>query len=689
MLIDTKLRISSAKAFLPVSFLLIVSLNAGAFTGLGDTSGVSVAKQSKFKELNILKSVGLMKTTRLKQAKAAPEGQEGGATAEPSVPVRFSGYVRSFVQFRDMDKYYNDMYGGKRNFAINGVNYIDNLQNGYPEPLVMLQADVAPTPKSSLQVQYSFDNQMTGQRGDSGRQGLIYRMFNLKGNIYSKFGLFSLTAGGGVNWARMTPLTLGNNLQYYRQEMFERLPWQFYGSSSARYNTYYEDLNIAVDTRWSRAGTQGFLLEGSGLPAGFGFLALYGKTDNSGGFRSYVQTNNSPIKNVVAGRLYNNYFGHEIGVNYFNQFGYTNAYQLYPEAQTIGTVDLKLRPKNLVINLEVGAGSYKSPDVKQKWTPAANLNIQVDKKVIGLPFSFHAYQIGASVVNINSDVLNSSVPYVQPTYPIQNGKSNLFGSSDITTFPGAITEVGQMTNNRQGVDFQANHAFGKLKISFGYGLNQEVENKFSEDKRYNQISFYHKLNAFTRSRFAFFQNGMGPYGAITNIFRRTFEKVDITDTSVNYKKSYNVVDLSLKYKFTLFKKDFILMNYTNYSSAQDKIAAIPMTDDQAFVRYFYEELMGFYAIHTKIALVGFVGFETVKANKRTTLVDANADITTDLVNGKPRDQVGTGYGIGIDYDFARTAGLYFRHRWFDHQDKNFTKDQFKGQESSVELKIFF
>ena len=72
------------------------------------------------------------------------------------------------------------------------------------------------------------------------------------------------------------------------------------------------------------------------------------------------------------------------------------------------------------------------------------------------------------------------------------------------------------------------------------------------------------------------------------------------------------------------------------------------------------------------------------------MVDA-AQTTYDLKQetGKPRNQFGTGFGIGIDYDFASTAGIYFRHRWFDHKDSNFKLDRFKGQESSVELKIFF
>ena len=687
------------KVFLPVNVMLIIGLHTGALAGSGDSSGVNTpVRQSSSTHTSILKSVGILKSSKLKMFQVNAEDQDEAKPATPSIPIRFSGYVRGFFQYRDMTKAYQDMYGGMNNITVNGVNNIgNNLQNGYPEPFLMLQADANPTAKTSVTVQYYLDNQMTGQRNDSGRQALLYRLFNFKGNIYSNVGTFSLTAGGGVNWARMSPFTLGNNIQYYRQDMFERLPWQYYGSSAARYSSNYTDENVTVDTRWSRAGTQGFLLEGSGLPAGFGFMALYGKTDNSGGFRSYVQTSSSPIKNFLAGRLYNNYFGHEIGVNYFSQFGYTNAQQLKAESQKILTLDFKFKPKNLNIYLEVGAGSYKSPDYKEKWTPTANLNVQVDKKVIGFPFSVQLYEVGSSVVNINSDVLNSSIPYVQPSYPIQGTKNDLFGTSDITTFPGVMTEVGQMTNNRKGLNVKGNTNIGNLKIAFGYSINQELENKYSSDPRYNVINFQHRLNAFTRSRFAYFNNSNGPYGSITNIYRRTFEQVQITDVNPNYLKSYNAFDLTAKYKFNLFKREFILVYYGTYSTAQDKLSALPTMDKSAFVRYQFHELTAFYPLHKKVTLVGYAGVETMKAGDRTSMVDSdgnfikNADgsFAANPVGGKARDQFGTGYGLGVDYDFSEKAGLYFRHRIFHHKDKNFTKDEFQGQESSVELKIFF
>jgi hypothetical protein len=38
---------------------------------------------------------------------------------------------------------------------------------------------------------------------------------------------------------------------------------------------------------------------------------------------------------------------------------------------------------------------------------------------------------------------------------------------------------------------------------------------------------------------------------------------------------------------------------------------------------------------------------------------------------------------------SKGAGLYIRQRWMNYQDRSFSKDQYKGWETTVEIKIFF
>ena len=61
----------------------------------------------------------------------------------------------------------------------------------------------------------------------------------------------------------------------------------------------------------------------------------------------------------------------------------------------------------------------------------------------------------------------------------------------------------------------------------------------------------------------------------------------------------------------------------------------------------------------------------------------------DVDTYRPRDQEGWGLGIGFDQSLGRNAGLFVRHRWFAFEDRNFNLDQFAGQETVVELKVFF
>jgi len=95
-------------------------------------------------------------------------------------------------------------------------------------------------------------------------------------------------------------------------------------------------------------------------------------------------------------------------------------------------------------------------------------------------------------------------------------------------------------------------------------------------------------------------------------------------------------------------------------------------------------------------VIGYAGIEKVWGGMRVDLADDNGN-RVNGADGKPAydpdgntiDQTGYGLGLGIDYDVSKTTGLHLRHVWMHHQDKNFTRDVFKGQETTFELKIFF
>jgi hypothetical protein len=706
-----------------IRFLTVVFLCVGVFTAYAS-------------EKDSLGTAGPVTLVKIKPAayKQKPSGVAQTTAAKASnykrwTGLKYSGYVRSYNQYRNMPERYS---GPRELINVNGLDISNGTYTGYQEPLLLLRVEGNPTARTWFQVEYMFDNQMIGKiredttAGQHGiasnlnRRAMTYRILQFKAGANTKVGDFTLTAGGGVNWHKMSPFTLWN--YEYRDDMFERYPWDPDQQAWNKYNVYYSSQNIARDVRWGNTATQGFIIEGKNMPKGFGFSFLYGKTDNSGGFQTY---NTKIPKNLLAGRLEKGIRSHKFGVNYFSQVGFIDGTGFNRIRQQIITTDGRLNFNTFKIFYEAGMGQWQDGLIDKNayaflydkpgkdsivptgrdfgwsngnaWKNNRAISLQFDftKEATFIPLNLQFFSIGKGVVNVNSQILNSANNHAVGT------PANVGSVYDITTFEGAITDIGQMTNNRQGVYLKHEDTYGKLKLMVAYGLSQEIENDTVNSR--NMISYWHQSNPFTRSRLTYFQSMTGPYERVTSLFRRTYEKFTITDTIVNYKKSYNTLAVSLKYKINLFKRELILANYNNYNSVSDKLSALPSinftanANDKAFLRTFYEEFMVFYGIHPKVTLLGTVSYERVWGNNRLNLADASGneiratDNKTPIYdpNGRTIDQTGHGYGIGVDYNFASKAGLYIRNRWFDHKDKNFTKDAFRGMETTVELKIFF
>src|SRR5690606_32338836 len=154
----------------------------------------------------------------------------------------------------------------------------------------------------------------------------------------------------------------------------------------------------------------------------------------------------------------------------------------------------------------------------------------------------------------------------------------------------------------------------------------------------------------------------------------------ITDSITNYKKGFNNIELLLKYKFSLFNRDLILLNFNNIATIRDGFSVTPKFSNEAFIRTFYEDITIAYALGKKYMIVANAGVEIAKGNNRVNISPEN---------GKTIDQIGYGISGGIDYDFSKNAGIHLRHRYMTHKDANFILDKFKGHETTFELKIFF
>lgn len=650
--------------------------------------------------------------------------------------IRYSGNARFVGFYRKMDKYYaNPGYTGMLTSPIN-----ISAGDGTQQPLFLLALEGNPSAASKFKVEFNFDHLLLRQAprtDDDGRLANLFVLFNFEGSTDTRIGNLKLIAGGGVNWYRMSQSSFWG--YQYRDDFFERYPWEPDVNDFERYSYYYSQESIPRDARFGMQATQGFILEAGSLPMGFDAAVLYGKNTQTGGFQSYVYRD--PQK-MFATRVGKTLGDHKVGVNYFHQYGHTNNKVQYTEviqeldsfyvegnytSTLINTVDARLKFKKFDIYTEIGAGSYLSNSYneglksgvkpggeniskyKRSWDETAFVEITTEKELTLIPLKVNAYRIGANVVNNSSSVFNTSVEEItaSPETPEEY---------KVSYYDGMVTEVGQLTNNRQGANVLAFFNIKSLKAKFGLGFAQEINNLAGDLRNgaraervagsnadsntvvpfTNSITFHQRLNGVSRSRFDNYRRFGGPYNRLMTNFRRSFENIAITDTEIDYKKSFSNMELLLKYKCKLFRKDLILTNFVDFSSVQENMTPVPVFSDAAFLRYFYEELMAFYSMSPKVTLVSFVGLEKVKANMRTELADENGLLITDDngrpiadVNGKPIDQNGFGFGVGVDYNFAARSSLHLRSRWFTHKDNSFTQDEFKGNEITFEFKKFF
>ncbi|MDA3882711.1 MAG: hypothetical protein PF481_05475 [Bacteroidales bacterium] len=649
--------------------------------------------------------------------------------------IRFSGYVRSVFFYRDVDVY--ELGDQGRLTLPKNIS----LGDAYDEPIIHLEMNASPFPATNIATELAFDNRLL--RGGSfnetvdenGRMGSAWHMFNFKAETFTSFGSFKLTAGGGVNWFRMTPLIMWSANDFNsRIELFDRMPWEYQSNDFERYSAYYNQGDIPREDKVGNSSTQGVILEGFDLPGQGNAALVVGKASGSAGFQSWEDKR---PQNLMALRLNRAFGKHSFGVNYINQFGHVENEISYTKitkdseiyyidatkiSQLATTVDGLLQLNNNIrLNFEIGAGSYLSqlyndglkeniePGVENVSTYKRNWDelLMAEVTFANLPIRVQGYRIGEQFVNFASSVQNTSIE--------KTGSAAEQTMSNTSCYPGLIPQIGQTTNNRQGINAFFNKSFGDFKTHAGYGISQELTN-FAGDVRNgarvsefasdpdsatiasytNSITFQHSLNKLARSRFGFWETNTGPYSRIHNKYRQSYENIVITDTVVDYKKSYASIELELKYKTILFNRPVIFTNYIQYNSVQENLSLIPKFNDEAFVRLLYNEFTMFYNIQHNITLVGLLGYETVQGNNRTELANENGDLILDengaIVfdeNGNPINQIDYGYGFGIDYTFASRASLHYRHRWYSHEDTHFILDTFKGNEATIELKIFF
>lgn len=569
--------------------------------------------------------------------------------------INISGYYRFVTNYRHLKESYAHLADVKNNIFVGDDSQI---------PQLMLNINGSVLKNTSFGTDLYMWTPMTGMGAAENVKGLNLGV-SLYGKYFSPVGDFNVMAGG-INWYSLSPFTFQTNKGYDRYSIFERNPWDPNTKSlGERYTTFYESGGINQDQRWGQQAFQGIIVEGKNMPKGFSGTFMYGKTQLNGGL--------SPLPNSSFGGMIKKELGTGfISVNTFNNASYNDSTQQHRVGFNIVTTEFKFNVKSFLIKGEIGAGRSFDQDTSKGWGEAVSLKIStsIAKK---FPLELHLFRISPRVINNSGAFINTAIVKaetasggVQPVLP---------------AVASAVVPIGQLTNNRQGIDLNAQINIGKLKTSLGYSFGGEIENLSS------RVTYSHVVNTLALSHFWRwdFPSGVGPYNNLSKIYRSVYEtlnltKLDATTGLPAKRKFFNTIEINSKYKAKLFKKDLYIYYLGQYSSVQHFAAPMTVFSEKALLRTYYHQFEAYYALTPSLVWCNYVGIERIIANY---------DTQTDLVSRRPKNQTGVGIATGFDIRLSKGAGLYLRQRWMNYKDSSFSLDRYKGFETTAEVKIFF
>lgn len=499
--------------------------------------------------------------------------------------------------------------------------------------------------------------------------GMLLGM-NMHGSFKTKKGTLA-THIGGIQWYNMSDLTMASFRGYNRFMLFERNPWDPTGNEIAsRYKQYFDQGSIDQDTRWGNRAFVGAVIEGTDFPGRISFSGLIGKTELNGGF--------SQVPNFSYGGKIRKEWGAKnfIGVNTLNQFSYTDSLARENYGFHIATFEWAIDKQGFSFRGEAGSGNYFSPINTKGWSELFQVKLKSPMRGRIPSFELHAYRISPYVVNNNALYWNTATP----EYSVNNIPAGSVGSTAVLQpFGSSIVRLGQMTNNRQGLNLNVEAGKKKLKFAGGVGMASEIMAAAPV------ITYSHPVNSFTRSRFWrwTFPANVGPYNRYSDIFRDVYETVNLSDnvdSASVVRKHFTTMEAQLKYHTKLLGRDLYLFSLLQAHSVQKKYSPIVITNEDAYIHLFAAEVEAYYAVSRGFLLNMYYGWERTKGNTLT-------DIDTQTL--APRNQYGEGVGVGCDIDMGKNTRLYLRHRWYYFRDESFGLDRFRGRELTLEIKAFF
>jgi hypothetical protein len=569
--------------------------------------------------------------------------------------LQIGGYYRFVTNVRKMNETYAHLENNRKNIFVGDDSQI---------PQLMLNIAGNTSPKTSFGTDLYLWSPMTGAGQIENVKGLNLGV-SLYGNFSTSAGNFNVRTGG-INWYTLSPFTFQANKGYNRYSLYERNPWDPNTAKvDSRYSDFYSSGAINQDQRWGNQAFQGIIIEGAQLPNNFSFTAMYGKTQLDGGF--------SPIPNAsFGGKIRKDYKNNFISFNTFNNTSQIDSIQNNIAGFNIHTIEFLHHINNVKVEAEIGAGRRFTNQETTKFGEAVSIKLttNIAKKI---PFEINLFRISPRIINNNSVFMNSSI---QQTTQVNNSNQPV-----LIPVSSAVLPVGQMSNNRQGINLNAQVDFGKFKNSIGYGNSMELEELSSK------ITYSHPFNNIALSHFWRwdFPSEVGPYKNLNKIYRSVFETLNITELDSSgklplKKKYFNTLEINSKYKTKIGTKDLYVFYLGTFNSVQNNLSAMVNFTEKSLLRTYDHQLEMYLKLSPMLVWNNYVSYERIIANYSTQV---------DAVSKRPKNQTGYSFASGFDIQMSKNVGLYIRQRWMKYEDTSFAKDKYKGWETTVELKAFF
>lgn len=613
------------------------------------------------------------------------------------------GYYRMFLYNRNMTNAYPGLAPYERIVA--------GMGDGYREPMLSLTLAGRPNGRSAFGTELFIFSPYAGNYQDN---VLTLNLgVSMYGSFRTDFGKFGIRAGG-INWYSISPFTMGTFQILDRYSIFERTPWEP-ASHLEKYDNYYQTGSVSRDARWGYVAFQGFIFEGADLPGDLSFKAIYGKTQPNGGLFNVSENgqggfnttpaamaaipptpglngnlpNYYPIAGdsrfvasiVTGGQLMKSFGTNYVAFNTMYSRTFLDTVADIKRGFQVNTLSFDYTLAKIRFTGELGVGRYFTPTVTSSWDEAVMIRANIPKEYTFLPLEVQVYQIGKDFFNNNSEIQTFSNPkFTTASFGTGANQSGNAGSGN------SLPITGQLAHNRRGINLSTSKSIGALNLAANYGIAQELEALTSE------LSYDHRVNGLALSRIynpfpanAIGPTVFGPYNRKVSYFRGTFERVRTTNidpaTALPLTRKYFIsAEIIAKYKTKIADHPFYMFYLGSWQSAKDQFSLTTYLTEDSYIFSQYHELDLYYELFPNFILAGYIGREWIRGGANT---------EWDLETALPRDQLGEAYALGFDWTIAKGAGIYIRHRIMRFEDRNFSLDQFQGNETTFELKIFF